>query len=342
MDFSVYNFDRSVARRAPTPWWVYVLVALLVGLLIAGGISLAMYLLEKNKADEVLVEAEMVEDLDQPSAAPEKQPEPVAAPVRPPERTSVSAPATPIPAVSTQPATTSAPPAGDLLGRAAAAKAADDLITARALALQVWNNPPSPVAKKEAEALLNEVGIVLVMSGRAMPEKIDYTVAPGDSIDKLAKKFGTTVELIRAINNIRGHIIRVGDRLRIMNATFSVKVSKSRNDLELYLNDQFLKRYPVGTGEFNKTPVGDFEINDRIAQPTWWRPDGKAIPYGDPENLLGTHWLSINVRGYGLHGTWEPETIGHQLSAGCVRMLNEDIEQLFTLLPIGTPVSIRD
>jgi lipoprotein-anchoring transpeptidase ErfK/SrfK len=119
-----------------------------------------------------------------------------------------------------------------------------------------------------------------------------------------------------------------------------VQVSKSKNILDLYLDGKLFKRYRVGTGEYSRTPVGEFKITDRIPQPTWWRPDGKAIPFGDPDNELGTHWLSLDIRGYGLHGTWEPDTIGHQASAGCVRMLNEEIEELFTILPIGTPVAI--
>ena len=213
---------------------------------------------------------------------------------------------------------------------------------ARELGLAALKAASTPEAQQAAEALLNEVGMTLLLTPRAMKEKTDYVVAPGDSLEKIAKKFGTTVEMIRISNNIRGSLIRAGDRLRVFTGKFSIEVSKSANDLVLRMNGEFFKRYRVGTGEFNKTPVGDFIINDRIAQPTWWRPDGKAIPFGDKENLLGTHWLSINVKGYGLHGTWEPETIGKQASAGCVRMLNEDIEELFNIVTLGTPVSIRD
>ena len=195
---------------------------------------------------------------------------------------------------------------------------------------------------RQAEALLGEVNIELVLSPHDMPEKTEYTVQPGDSLAKLAKEYGTTVELLQKGNMVRGSMIRVGDRLRIFRGAFSLRISKSDNDLVVYMNDRFFKRYAVGTGEYNRTPVGDFEINDRIPQPTWWRPDGKAIPYGDPDNELGTHWLSLNIKGYGMHGTWEPDTIGKQASAGCIRLLNEDIEELYTLLPVGTPVTIVD
>ena len=118
---------------------------------------------------------------------------------------------------------------------------------------------------------------------------------------------------------------------------------RSESDWLVGINStRAMTAYRSRYGGFNKTPVGEFTITDRIAQPTWWRPDGREIPYGDPENLLGTHWLALNVRGYGIHGTWEPDTIGHQLSAGCVRMLNENVEELFTLVTLGTPVEIRD
>ena len=127
---------------------------------------------------------------------------------------------------------------------------------------------------------------------------------------------------------------------RILKGQFSIEVSKETNEMVVRLNDRFFKRYLVGTGKFQKTPEGQFKITDKIAQPTWWREDGKAVPYGDPENVLGTHWMSINVKGYGIHGTWEPETIGKQESAGCIRMLNDEVEELYTFVPIGTPVTI--
>ena len=189
---------------------------------------------------------------------------------------------------------------------------------------------------------LGQLGMEMLFSPIPMAEKTDYTVQAGDSLDKIARRSGTTVELLRKSNSLRGPVIRPGDRLRVFSGKWAIRVSKSRNDLVLLLNDQFFKRYPVGTGEYAKTPTGEFKITDRIAQPTWWHPDGRTIAYGDPENLLGTHWLALDIKGFGLHGTWEPNTIGRQSSMGCVRLLNEDIEELFTLVTVGTPVTIED
>jgi lipoprotein-anchoring transpeptidase ErfK/SrfK len=120
-------------------------------------------------------------------------------------------------------------------------------------------------------------------------------------------------------------------------------------ELVLYLNDRFFKRYPVGIGKESRTPLGTFAVSDRIVEPVWWRPDGRQIPFGNPENILGTRWLALratagtaDVKGYGIHGTWDDKSIGKAESAGCVRMKNSDVEQLFDLVPLGTPVTILD
>jgi lipoprotein-anchoring transpeptidase ErfK/SrfK len=334
-----FNLERTLAPRRPTPPWVYIVGVLVTGLIIFGIIKVLPG--KKAPAADTTATEVATETVAPVSTASTPTPPVAAAPVTrttpPPAKPQTVTPAP-------TPAPVNAPPAGTSasLADARQAQAEGDLLRARELALAVWNGTSDVALKTEAESILNVVGIELVMTPRPMPEKTDYEVQPGDSLDKIAKKFGTTVELLRIGNNIKGSMIRAGDRLRVFNGKFKVSVSKSDNELVLWMNDQFFKRYKVGTGQYNKTPVGDFLINDRIAQPTWWRPDGKAIPFGDKENLLGTHWLSINVKGYGLHGTWEPETIGYQLSAGCVRMHNEEIEQLFNLLTLGTPVSIRD
>ncbi len=175
-----------------------------------------------------------------------------------------------------------------------------------------------------------------------MPEKVEHIVRPGETLGAIARKYGANLELIAASHPIRNNIILPGQRLRIFRGSFDVWVSKGRNELLLRLDGHFFKRYVVGTGAEGGTPAGDYVITLRMPQPVWYRPDGVAIPYGHPDNLLGTHYLKLNVPGIGLHGTWEPESIGSQSSAGCVRMLNPEIEELFLLLPEGTPVKIVD
>jgi LysM repeat protein len=190
--------------------------------------------------------------------------------------------------------------------------------------------------------LLGQIDTKILFTAAAAPEKADYTVAPGDSLSKLAQKFGTTIDLIKKSNNLTRDMIRVGDRLRIYQGHFAVTVSKTANELRLTDNGKFFKRYRVGTGQYSKTPMGEFKITTRIPNPPWWRTDGKTIPYGDPENILGTHWLGLNVTGYGIHGTWDTNSIGKQATAGCIRLLNDDIAELYTILPVGSTVVIHE
>ena len=198
------------------------------------------------------------------------------------------------------------------------------------------------VASDKILDLLSEIDTKILFTAVPAPEKIDYTIAAGDSLGKLAQKFSTTIDLIKKSNNLTRDMIRVGDRLRIYQGHFAVSVSKTTNELRLTDNGKFFKRYRVGTGEYSKTPVGEFTVTTRITNPPWWRADGKTIPYGDPENILGTHWLGLNVPGYGIHGTWDTNSIGKQATAGCIRLLNGDIAELYTVLPVGSAVVIHE
>lgn len=281
-------------------------------------------------------------NLPSPAPAPALESAPPPAPATPATQPPPAEPLAPPPAATAQSPAPELESAVALLREAEALRAADRLQAAREKALAALEMPADDATRVALETLLGEVGIALVTTPRPMPEKTDYTVQPGDSLGRIARRFGTTVELIEKSNQLRSSVIRPGDRLRIFSGAWSIRVNKTRNDLVLSLNDRFFKRYRVGTGEYAKTPTGQFKITDRIPQPTWWRPDGRTIPYGDPENLLGTHWLALDVKGYGLHGTWEPETIGRQSSLGCVRLLNEDIAEIFTLVPVGTPVLIEE
>jgi len=206
-----------------------------------------------------------------------------------------------------------------------------------------------PALTASLETLLGQLNIELILSQATMPEKEEYVVKAGDSLERIAKKFKTNVDLIKKGNALQHSVLHPGDRLRVFKGTFTLAISKSRNDMVVKVNDRFFKRYRVGTGKFGTTPTGTFVITEKIEQPPWWRPDGKMIPFGDKENVLGTRWMSLQatspanaVRGYGLHGTWEPETIGRQASAGCIRLLNSEVEELFLLVPTGTRVVITE
>jgi len=172
-------------------------------------------------------------------------------------------------------------------------------------------------------------------------DSIAYTVKPGDSLYVLARKNHTTVDFIKKINGLKSDNIYPKMKLKIHTTPFSIRIDKSKNVLALYSNDEVVKKYSVATGKKNCTPVGEFKIADKLVNPTWFK-TGAILPPGSPENALGTRWMGFDKPAYGIHGTIEPKSIGTQASEGCIRMLNEEVEELYSIVPVGTKVIIQD
>ncbi len=182
----------------------------------------------------------------------------------------------------------------------------------------------------------------LLFSRTEVPGKtVIHEVAPGDSLAKIAKKYNTTVDFIRRSNNLSGDMVRLGDKLRIWTAKFNVFVDKSQNILIFKDGNEVVKVYSVSTGANNSTPVGTFKITTKLENPVWFN-KGIVVPPESPQNVLGTRWMGFDIPGYGIHGTVEPNNIGKQVTAGCVRMINEQVEELYSILPVGTEVVIVD
>jgi lipoprotein-anchoring transpeptidase ErfK/SrfK len=215
-------------------------------------------------------------------------------------------------------------------------------VAAMEAAQKVLDDYPESEVVGRAQKELGDLYIALLFSRTITPGTEEYIVQPGDSLQMIAKKFGTTVNLLKEMNaqTIKGNSIRPNDRLKVCTAKFSILIDKSTNTLTLKAGERIAKVYPVGTGKEGTTPTGEFTIVNKIENPEWFKPGVGNIPYGDPENLLGTRWMGFDSPGYGIHGTWEPETIGKQASAGCVRLLNEDVEELFKIVPTGTKVIV--
>ena len=101
-----------------------------------------------------------------------------------------------------------------------------------------------------------------------------------------------------------------------------------------------LKIYSVGVGKKSTpSPGGSFHIASHVVNPTYSHA-GKVVGPG-PANPVGTRWMSIGYKGYGIHGTNRPESVGHAASHGCIRLRNRDMERLFTMVRVGDVVEIH-
>ncbi|MFZ0746681.1 MAG: L,D-transpeptidase [Terracidiphilus sp.] len=118
-----------------------------------------------------------------------------------------------------------------------------------------------------------------------------------------------------------------------------IVVSLEDHKLALVEDGQVKKVYPVAVGKpSTPSPVGTFTIERRVMNPTYHH-DGRTVLPG-PNNPVGTRWMGLSIRGYGIHGTNEPKSIGKAASHGCIRMAKADLEDLFPLVSVGDTVEL--
>jgi len=273
----------------------------------------------------------LAEQVTPESRVPEEQ-TPAAEGTRAPE---VAEATTPAPREPSRPPAMIRADFDSLLQGAASAAAAGDKERARQAYIKLlqsgYSGPQLDTVKDKLGALNDEI----LFSPQPCRESIVYTVQPSDrkGLSAIAKRLDTTYPLIMRINGKKNTMIRVGERLKVIPSPFDVLVKKKDFVLDVYLKGSFVKRYRVGLGNGGSTPAGEFKVINKLVKPSWYRPGGE-VPYGSPENPLGTRWIGFSGA-YGIHGTWEPGSIGKRYSRGCVRMLNADVEELYDLLVVG-------
>lgn len=188
---------------------------------------------------------------------------------------------------------------------------------------------------------IEEINIKLLFSNTATPGSSIYEIKPGDTLIKIAREFKTTSELLEKSNNLSADKIIPGRKIKVWRMPFSVLVDKSQNTLILKAGEEVIKTYIVSTGANNSSPVGTFKIANKLPNPTWFKA-GAVVAPGSPENILGSRWMGFDLAGYGIHGTTEPLSLGRQVTQGCVRLSNSDVEELYIIIPVGTEVTIVD
>jgi lipoprotein-anchoring transpeptidase ErfK/SrfK len=119
-----------------------------------------------------------------------------------------------------------------------------------------------------------------------------------------------------------------------------VLVSIPDRKLAVVEDGNVIARFSVAVGAATSpSPKGGFQIVNRVSNPSYYHP-GTVIPSGK-DNPVGTRWIGLNQKGYGIHGTNAPKSVGHAASHGCIRLRNRDVERLFTLLRVGDAVEIH-
>jgi L,D-transpeptidase ErfK/SrfK len=189
-----------------------------------------------------------------------------------------------------------------------------------------------------------------------------YVVKTKDSLYSISGRDGISWEYLAKTNNLFAPFkLSIGQRLLINNrhiipqnqASDGLLLNIPGHKLYWFERGRLIKQYPVGVGRWDwPTPAGVYTIKAKYKNKIWnvprsiqeeMRREGKVvlekIPPG-PDNPLGKYWISLSVPGYGIHSTIWPESIGHSTSHGCIRMITEDIENLYRRIKPGAPINI--
>jgi hypothetical protein len=163
---------------------------------------------------------------------------------------------------------------------------------------------------------------------------------------------GTTFTALtrQAIEALQAHegypVTGTADRQTLAALGPRIYINLSRFELVLERPGQPDRRYQVAAGAADfPTPTGRFSVYEKVRDPSWlppksdWARDAKPVDPG-PNNPLGSRWIGLDWGGVGIHGTNAPWTVGSAASHGCLRMETSQVEELFSMVEVGTPVVI--
>lgn len=290
---------------------------------------------------------------EQPAAPTNAAPKPPAPAPAAPAPARVEPPAAP----STQPAVSRPAVASDPAHAASdfqeglAAKERNDVLAARERLNRALHSGLPADQALLARRALSEIAEQTIfgpklVKGDALTES--YTVQAGNSLQRLARRFKVPEDLLAEVNKIKDkHFIREGMTLKIIHGPFHASVVKSEHLLHIYVQDVYVRSYRVALGADGKTPTGTWKVVNHQVNPGWNDPNtGKMWHPDDPKNPIGEFWIglegvegdAVGKFGYGVHGTIEPETIGQDVSLGCVRLAPVDIEAVYKLLVPGESI----
>ena len=175
-----------------------------------------------------------------------------------------------------------------------------------------------------------------------------YKVKPGGQLRAIGKQFKVPYEVLMQINNVdRPEGLQAGETIKVISGPFHTRVYRSTFTMDLYLQNTFVRSFPVGLGQPGmETPIGLWRVKSdgKLISPTWTDPvSGKTYEAEDPDYPLGSRWIGLEGikgaakgrSGFAIHGTKDPGQIGTASSQGCIRLHNGDAILMYDLLMPG-------
>ncbi len=210
---------------------------------------------------------------------------------------------------------------------------------------------PLPMSEKQRAIVkekLSELADKWLFSRTIFPQDRltgTYKVKPGELLSTISRQCKVPYEILMEINKIDSpEALRAGETIKIINGPFHVRVYRSAFTMDLYLQNTFVRSFPVGLGKPGmETPTGLWAVKEggKMIAPRWTDPiSGKTYEEGDEDYPLGSRWIglegikgdAVGRSGFAIHGTKDPNSIGTLSSQGCVRLHNGNAVLVYNLL----------
>ncbi len=318
-------------RRSQIQRWIYIISALLVIAVVIAFIC-SRYPFGKDEAVATSTDTGVAATSETILPAPEPQPEP---------KLSEAVP---------EPAAESNPKVAELIAEAKACINAKPtrIIEARDRLNEVLPMRQSRQQRAFVKEQLSGLADMWLFSRTIFPpDKLcgSYRVKPGDMLSTIGKRHKVPYEILMDINKIpNDRALQADEVIKVINGPFHARVHRSTFTMDLYLQNTFVRSFPVGLGQPGmETPTGLWAVKPagKLITPTWTDPiSGKTYEAEDPDYPLGSRWIgleglkgdAVGRTGFAIHGTKNPEEIGTAGSQGCIRLHNGDAILLYNLL----------
>jgi hypothetical protein len=187
----------------------------------------------------------------------------------------------------------------------------------------------TPQEDAQLTDLLDRLAGTVIFSRRHLLERA-HEVQPGDTLEKIADAYEVPWQLLANINGIHDpRRVRPGEQLKVVRGPFSAHIDPDRFRLVLSVEGRYAGQFPIGVGEDHTTPEGEFEVQKKVVNPTYY--GQTVIDKDDPNNPLGEYALNLGGDLW-IHGTNDPGSIGKAGSRGCIRLADRDIKDVFEIL----------
>lgn len=227
-----------------------------------------------------------------------------------------------------------------------------DLVGGRSVLSQLLFDTNLKLSAQDAMVIRNrltEVNRDLVFSPDIYPDDpITEPYKVDTLLGQIGVKFRVPYQILEIINNTTAPRLQADQTIKVLKGPLHARVIKHQFLMDIYAVAPdglpvFICSFKVGLGKDDKTPVGSWKVSaaSKVKNPGW-RDDqtNRWYPPDDPENPIGEYWIAIegtddntkHKRGFGIHGTTEPDSIGREASRGCIRLADEDIKLVFYML----------